>query len=175
MKQTNKITYKESMTGQDLTKYAKSICFPLLAFGVSLFTINQFAAFGTSLIAPLSAAMWVTGVIVAIVLPSHRKGTLNETIVAVTGYCILLLGIRYGLQLISGVSTEMLIASYSEMINLTGGSAVSGYLQNILWISSIMVPVGFIGMQGKKLFQFRRTLSKNRAFDRIRSIRGENK
>lgn len=175
MKNNKKITYKESMTGQDLSKYLKSICLPLLAFGISLFTINQFAAFGTSLIAPLSATMWVAGLVVAIVLPSHRRTTLNETIVAVTGYCILLLGIRVGLQLISGVSTEMLIASYSEMINLTGGSAVSGYLQNILWISSVMVPVGFLAMQGKKLFQFRRTLSKTRAFDRLRSIRGEDK
>ena len=85
------------------------------------------------------------------------------------------MGLRYALQLISGVSTEMLIASYGQIISLTGGSAVQGYIQNILWISAIMVPIGFIGMQAKKLVQFRRLMAKNKALDRIRSIRETNR
>ncbi len=169
------ITYKENITGQDLSKYAKAIGFPMIAFIINVWGITSFGAFGAELIAPLSAAMWVVGLVVGIILPSHRKGTLNETVIAITGYCILLLGLRYGLQLVSGVSTEMLIASYGEIVSLTGGSAVSGYMQNVLWISAVMVPIGFIGMQGKKLFQFRRTLAKNKAFDRLRSIRDDNK
>jgi len=166
-----KITYKENITGQDLSKYIKAIAFPLIGFSMSLYTINEFGAFGSGLISPLTAVMWVTGLIVALVLPSHRKGTLNETIVAVTGYSIGLMGLRLAIQLTSGVSTEMLVASYGEMMNLTGGSSASGFLQNMLWIVSVMTPIGFIGMQGKKLFQFRRTVAKNKMFDRLRSIR----
>lgn len=166
-----RITYKESMIGRDLSKFIKAIGFPMVAFLITVICINMFGEFGTGLIAPFSAAMWTVGLIVAAVLPSHRKSTLNESVVAITGYCVLLIALRYALQLISGISTEMLVASYGEMITLTGGSAVSGYIQNILWISSVMVPVGFIAMEAKKLFQFRRTLAKNKAFDRIRSIR----
>lgn len=167
----DRITYKEKLTGQDLGKYIKAIAFPMAAFLATVLTINTFGKFGTGLVAPLSATMWVIGLVVAIILPSHRKNTLNETVVAITGYCIGLIALRFVLQLVSGISTEMLVASYGEMVTLTGGSAVSGYIQNILWITSVMVPVGFIGMEGKKLFQFRRTLAKNRAFDRLRSIR----
>ena len=85
------------------------------------------------------------------------------------------MGLRYALQLISGVSTEMLIASYGQLVSLTGGSAVQGYIQNILWISAIMVPLGFIAMQAKKLVQFKRLSAKNKALDRIRSIRENTK
>ena len=174
-KQSDRITYKERMTGQDISKYVKAICFPLIAFAANIWTITSFRAFGTELIAPLSAAIWVAGLITGIVLPSHRRTTLNETVIALVGYSVVLMGLRYALQLISGVSTEMLIASYGQIISLTGGSAVQGYIQNILWISAIMVPLGFIGMQAKKLVQFRRLAAKNKALDRIRSIRETNR
>ena len=168
-KQSERITYKERMTGQDLSKYAKAICFPLVAFAADIWTISSFRAFGTELIAPLSAGIWVSGLITGIILPSHRRTTLNETVIALVGYSVLLMG------LISGVSTEMLIASYGQLVSLTGGSAVQGYIQNILWISAIMVPLGFIAMQAKKLVQFKRLSAKNKALDRIRSIRENTK
>ena len=174
-KQNERITYKERMTGQDISKYAKAIGFPLVAFAVNIWTITSFRAFGTELIAPLSAAIWVAGLVTGLILPSHRRTTLNETVIALVGYSVVLMGLRYALQLISGVSTEMLIASYGQIISLTGGSAVQGYIQNILWISAIMVPIGFIGMQAKKLVQFRRLMAKNKALDRIRSIRETNR
>ena len=123
-KQSERITYKERMTGQDLSKYAKAICFPLVAFAADIWTISSFRAFGTELIAPLSAGIWVSGLITGIILPSHRRTTLNETVIALVGYSVLLMGLRYALQLISGVSTEMLIASYGQLVSLTGGSAV---------------------------------------------------
>ncbi|MBO6230654.1 MAG: hypothetical protein IK990_15125 [Ruminiclostridium sp.] len=174
-KQNERITYKECMTRQDISKYAKAIGFPLVAFAVNIWTITNFRAFGTELIAPLSAAIWVAGLVTGLILPSHRRTTLNETVIALVGYSVVLMGLRYALQLISGVSTEMLIASYGQIISLTGGSAVQGYIQNILWISAIMVPIGFIGMQAKKLVQFRRLMAKNKALDRIRSIRETNR
>ena len=174
-KQNERITYKERMTGQDISKYAKAICFPLVAFAVNIWTITSFRAFGTELIAPLSAAIWVAGLVTGLILPSHRRTTLNETVIALVGYSVVLMGLRYALQLLSGVSTEMLIASYGQIVSLTGGSAVQGYIQNILWISAIMVPIGFIGMQAKKLVQFRRLMAKNKALDRIRSIRETNR
>ncbi len=174
-KQSERITYKERMTGQDLSKYAKAICFPLVAFAADIWTISSFRAFGTELIAPLSAGIWVSGLITGIILPSHRRTTLNETVIALVGYSVLLMGLRFALQLISGVSTEMLIASYGQLVSLTGGSAVQGYIQNILWISAIMVPLGFIAMQAKKLVQFKRLSAKNKALDRIRSIRENTK
>lgn len=174
-KHGERITYKERITGQDLSKYAKAVCFPLAAFATDIWAISSFRAFGTELIAPLSAAIWMSGLITGLILPSHRKTTLNETVIALVGYSVLLMGLRYSLQLISGVSTEMLIASYGQIISLTGGSAVQGYIQNILWISAIMVPLGFVAMQAKKLVQFRRLVAKNKTLDRIRSIRENTK
>ena len=65
----------------------------------------------------------------------------------------------------------MLMASYNQAIPLTSGSTISGYLQTLLWIASVMTPLGFVGMQGKKIYSFRRKASKQKFFEQTRGLR----
>ena len=80
-------------------------------------------------------------------------------------------GIRELIALVSGVSSEMLMASYNQAIPLTSGSTISGYLQSLLWIASVMTPLGFMGMQAKKIYSFRRKASKQKFFEQTRGLR----
>lgn len=152
-------------------RYIKAIGLPVSVFLLALFVITRFAQFGSSLIAPLCGIMWVIGALCALLLPSHRSSILTETHVTIACYLLALAGFREMIALVSGISAEMLMASYGQAIPLTSGSAISGYLQTLLWISAIMTPLGFIGMQGKRLYSFKRKASKQRFFDQTRSIR----
>ena len=115
---------KRGIKRKQLDKHKKAVCFPLAAFAADIWAISSFRAFGTELIAPLSAAIWMSGLITGLILPSHRKTTLNETVIALVGYSVLLMGLRYALQLISGVSTEMLIASYGQIRAMKRASSI---------------------------------------------------
>ena len=170
-KESTSITYRSGMSGADICRYIKAVGLPIGVFLLAMFAIDRFAAFGSNLIAPLTGVMWAAGAACALILPSHRSTILNETHVTIACYLLALTGIRELIALVSGVSSEMLMASYNQAIPLTSGSTVSGYLQTLLWISAIMTPLGFIGMQGKRIYSFRRKASKQKFFDQTRSIR----
>ena len=165
------LTYREGTTSNDIFRYIKAIGFPFIIFMLSLFTISRFALFGSKVIAPLSGIMWLFGVFVAFMLPSQRKSVLNETHATIGGYYIGLILIREMIALISGVSSEMLMATYGQAIPITSGTAFSGTLQSIMWATAIFVPFGFITMQGKKVLTLRRKGNKNREIERLRGIR----
>ena len=95
---------------------------------LALFVITRFAQFGSNLIAPLTGIMWAFGALCALLLPSQRVSTLTETNVTIACYLLSMAGIRELIALVSGVSSEMLMASYNQAIPLTSGSTISGYL-----------------------------------------------
>lgn len=169
--ENNTLTYKHSNTSANAMRYLKAIGFPVGIFLLALFCISRFAAFGLNIVAPLTGAMWVFGVICALLLPSHRGSILTETHVTIGCYLLALTGVRELIALVSGVSSEMLMSTYNQAIPLTSGSTISGYLQTFLWITAIMTPLGFFGMQGKRVFTFRHKASKAKEIDRLRGIR----
>ena len=65
----------------------------------------------------------------------------------------------------------MLMATYNQPIPVTSGAAFSGYLQTMLWITTIMTPVGFIVMEVKKLFTLRRTAETKKFHDNLLGVR----
>ena len=75
------------------------------------------------------------------------------------------------IALISGVSSEMLMATYGQAIPITSGTAFSGTLQSIMWATAVFVPFGFVTMQGKKVLTLRRKGNKNKVIDQLRGIR----
>ena len=170
-KTSSSITYRPGISGADICRYVKAVGLPAGIFLLAIFAIERYAAFGSNLIAQLTGIMWAAGAVCALILPSHRSTVLNETHVTIACYLLALTGIRELIALVSGVSSEMLMASYNQAIPLTSGSTVSGYLQTLLWISAIMTPLGFIGMQGKRIYSFKRKASKQKFFDQTRSIR----
>lgn len=165
------ITYKQNMSRTDFFRYVKAVGVPLVIFVVALLSIQSLAMFGTKLVAPLTAIMWASGVICAIIMPSHRESVLKETHVAVIGYLVAIISLKEVIALMSGVSSEDLMAAFGQAIPVTSGSAISGWLQNMMWIAAAMTPIGFVGMQVKRVFSFHREQSTQKTFDRIRGIR----
>ena len=161
------------MSRSDLSRYIKAIALPIMIFILSLIAIQALDGFGSKLVAPLTALMICFGVICAIWLPSHRGTILTETNVTVGCYLLALLGLRQIIAMMSGVSSEMLMATFNQALPATSGSAISGWLQNLMWITAVMTPVGFIGLQGKRIFTFKRKNSKERFIDQTRGIHNE--
>lgn len=113
--QQETLTYKQNMSKAEVFRVIKAIGLPLLVFGLGLFTISNFANFGAKLICPLSGAMWATGFLVALLMPSQRQETLNQTMVVCSLYFLALLGLKILLAVVSGVSSEMIAASYDQL------------------------------------------------------------
>jgi len=165
------ITYKQGMSGRELFSYIKAIGVPAGVFLISMFIVSLFGAFGTNLLAPMAGGMWIFGALVAFMIPSQRESICNETHMAVLGYLAAMYGLRLLIGLVSGVSSEQLMATYNQAMPMSSGNTIIGFLQTFLWITAVMVPVGFLGMQGKKLIMFRKRMSKQKFMDQLRGIR----
>lgn len=173
IRKSETLTYKQNMSKTEVYRVIKAIGLPLGLFGLALFTISNFANFGTKLICPLLGAMWCIGFFVALLMPSQRQEVLNQTMITCTIYLLALLGLKILLGVVSGVSSEMIAASYDQAIPASTGNAIPGYLQNFMWFTAVLTPIGFIGMQGKRLFQFKRNQTLQKTFGQKRSIRND--
>lgn len=171
MQDIKKITYKQKMSGGEVFKYIKAVGLPIFTFFLALIVITSLKGFGTKLIAPCTALMWCFGVFCAFFLPSHRNSIMNETYITVGVYLITLEGITILISWLSGVSSETLMAVFNQSISATSGSAIAGWMQNLLYITAVMTPLGYIGMQGKRLYSFKKKSSKEKFLEQARGIR----
>lgn len=165
------LTYKQNMSKQEMFKVIKAVGLPLLVFGLGMFTISNLANFGSKIICPLSAAMWIVGFIVALLMPSMRQEVLNQTLIFCAIYYLAMLGLKILLGIASGASSEMIAASYDQAIPTATGNAIPGYLQNIMWFTAFGVPMGQIIMNVKRLFNFKRSQTLQKTFGQKRGIR----
>ena len=171
MEDQKPLVYNRAQSNADIWRYVKAVALPVFVFLLNIFTIDHFKLFGLNIIAPLSGLMWLTGAVVAIAQPSLRHSVIKETMVTIGAYLPALLLFKLLVAKVSGVSSEMLMATYNQAIPVTSGEAFSGYMQTMLWITAIMTPVGFIGMQIKKLFTMRRTKDAKRTRDQLLGTR----
>lgn len=169
------IKYSPNVSTQDTLNLIKAIAVPTALLALALFVISSFDNFGTYLVAPLTGACWLFGFIVALVMPAQRKSTIRETEVFIGGYLLGLYAIRMVIGLVSGVSAEMIAASFDQVIPTATGNALTGYLQTMLWITAVMGPIGFIGLQGKRILTFKRNKSMQKVFSRTQGIRNAGK
>lgn len=165
------IVYDKGISSNETLKMITGVGIPLGVFAFALLTISTFAEFGSKLLLPMTAAMWICGLGVAIYLPSMREEVIGDTMKAIVAYCAAMIGFKILLKLTSGVSSEMIGASFNQAIPTTTGNAIYGYLQNIMWITSVMTPIGFLGMQVSRIVKFRKTRSIQKAFGQARGIR----
>ena len=135
------LTYRQNVSRQEAYRIIKAVGCPLAIFALALFTISSFANFGTKLICPASGAMWIMGVIVATAMPSMRNATLIHSMTTITIYFLALLGLKMVLGVVSGVSAEMIAASYNQVIPTATGNTIPGYIQNLLWFTAVFLPV----------------------------------
>ena len=131
------LTYRQNVSRQEAYRIIKAVGCPLAIFALALFTISSFANFGTKLICPASGAMWIMGVIVATAMPSMRNATLVHSMTTITIYFLALLGLKMVLGVVSGVSAEMIAASYNQVIPTATGNTIPGYIQNLLWFTAV--------------------------------------
>lgn len=137
----DKITYKQKMTGNELFGYVKAVALPFFTLLLALFVINNLSGFGTKLVAPLTAVMWCYGIFCSILLPSHRSSIMNETFITLGSYLIALITFKACISLLSGVSSETLTEALNLSVSATSGSAMTGWMQTLIYITAIMTPV----------------------------------
>ena len=174
MADNRRVTYKNNTSAQDASKIIKAVAYPAIIMFVGLGIISMFGDFGKNLIAPLVGLMWIVGDLCAFLLPSHRNTVIKETLTTIGCYVLGLAAFRALLILISGVSTQQLMASIDQTIPLTYNNNISSFLQTALMITAVMTPIGFFGMQFKRLLTFRNKVSQAKIFDQLRSIRNSN-
>ena len=167
------LTYKTKMSRSDYGRFVKAIVVPIIILLLSFLAIQELAGFGKKLVAPLTAFMICFGVVCALWLPSHRSTIMKEMDVTIGAYLISLLAFRQVISMMSGVSSEMLMETFNQALPMTSGSAVSGWLQNLMWIDAVLVPIGFIGIQGKRLLSFKRKNNKQTFMDQVRNVHRE--
>jgi len=170
-KETKTLVYRQNMSKNELFKVIKAIGLPLAVFGLNIFTISNFAAFGAKLICPLLGAMWSIGFITALLVPIQRHEAISQTIIMCTVYCLTLLGFKIVLGFVSGVSAEMIAASYDQALPTASGNVLPGYVQTALWISSLMIPMTNIGMQVKRVYNFKRANTREKELAKARDTR----
>lgn len=113
----------------------------------------------------------------------HIAGTVVSMRMEERGNCILVMLIvcatYYGtlitvhavLSVVSGVSSEMIAASFEQAIPTSTGNAIPGYLQTMMWFTGVLVPLGEIGYQLKRLFQFKKQQTLAKTFAQKRGLR----
>lgn len=165
------LTYKTYSAKKEAGKVLAAILIPIATLAVSLFTIFNFANFGTKLLCPFIAVMWLAGVIIAILVPQQREELLHRTQKIILAYCAVMLLLKVGIGVASGVSSEMLAASFDQAVTLTGGNTLPGILQNILNIYVYIIPLAHFSLLVKTFLNFRKNISIEKAFGRARSFR----
>lgn len=166
-----RITYKQGLSGKEISGYFFTVGFPAAVFVLCLVIVAQFGQFGRNLMAPMVALMWMSGAICALILPSHRQSIITETHWTIAGYLVGMFGLQQIVQLVSGTTNEMLAATYTQAMPAASNASLSGFLQYMIWIVAVMVPIGFIVMEGKKIVLFRRKMSKQKFLNQLRGIR----
>jgi len=168
-----RLTYKQKLSGADLFRFVKAIALPVMIFVLSLIAIQALAGFGAKLVAPLTALMLIIGPVCAIILPSHRSSILTETMATTGIYLVSLMGFKFIISMMSGISSETFMEVFNQSMPVTSGTAISGWLQTLMWITAVMTPIGFVSMQIKRIFTFKRKASKEKFIEQTRGIRLE--
>ena len=163
-----RLTYKTYSAKKEFSKIATALAWPIVTLAVVLFTISNFAAFGTRLICPFASVMWFAGFIVAIFLPQQREELIGRTFKMLIAYCGVLLLLKIAIGIASGVSSEMLAASFDQSITLSGGNILP------MWVYVYVLPVAHFTLLIKTFLEFRRNGSLQRTFGRVRGIRKDN-
>lgn len=165
------VTYKQKMTGRNILKLLKSVFAPIAVFIVTIITINVYGeGFGKTIIGLFVAIMWGFSIVLAIIFPSQRDTIIKEILICVLVYTLGLLGVREVILAVSGVTTQTLMASFGQQLPQSSGNAALGWLQTFLWIFAILVPIGFLGYQVKRLLNFRRMTRKEKFMDQKRNL-----
>lgn len=165
------ITYRSSSSLRETWTYIKSIGFYILLFAGWMYVSSLYVGFGDKVLNPMVALMLAIGCVVSIVVPSQREQTVKEAKWWIAGYLGIMWVYRFLIVLVSGVSAESLGAAFNQPVPTTSGTSALGWLQAVFWIIAFSYPIGFIGMEAKKIPMFIKTREKSKTIEQLRDIR----
>ena len=169
----NTIVYANTMSSELLKKHIITLLIYALELILWVVVVKMYANFGTKLILPFTSAMWIAGAVTAFFIKEEQENTVKTTKTTIAGYLLFLLMYRFIIQMVGGISSEEIAVSLGINITQAAGIAISSWLQNILLITSIMTPAGYLVWCAQKFKTFHGRERKSDAFDRIKDIRRE--
>jgi len=169
----SEMIYRAPITCREILPTLANLAIYIVSFLLWMYLEGIYYNFGTKIITPLTALMWITGAFFALILPSQRYEIIKHTKWFVLGYVSILYLYRFVIIAVAGVSSDSFGAAFNQSMPAATGNAILGWLQNLLWIIAITYPIGYFIFQAKKLPQFFGTKSKQKAIREIRSIRND--
>lgn len=169
------LVYNSPITIKDYKSMLWTLAVYIYIFCMWAYLSKAYYNFGKYIITIGVAAVLIVSAIVAAILPAQRIECIKDMKKGLALYLTALFGYRFILMAMQGVSAEDLSAALNMSMPAASGTSMSGWLQNVLWIVSILTPVGLVGMQLKKISQFFGTQKKSAATRRIRDIRDNEK
>lgn len=166
-----KLVYSSKVSKELFKANLKIILLYAIIFIFWIVVVKMYANFGVKWVVPSISAMWIVGAVTTYFVPDDRENTVKSTRNAVAGYLLFLFLYRFVIQYIGNISSAELAVSLGINITATAGMAISSWLQNILLITSVMTPVGYLVWCAQKFKTFNGRETKAGAFDRIKDIR----
>ncbi len=173
MQERQNFTYVKKPSTKETTQLVWSIVFPTAVFFMSIASIYIFQNFGKILMAPMLGCMWIVGAACSIWLSSQRKEIINQTLEFVAIYCATMLAFRELIGVTSGISSEMLMATFGQPMATASANTIPGYLQTMLYISAVGIPIGYLGMEGNRILKFRRNSNKQKTMEQLRGMHNQ--
>lgn len=174
-KSTGDLVYKTTISAKHYKSTFFNLVVYLFIFTLWVYDIKAYYNFGRYIIGPAIAIIWVITAFIALILPAQRLEVIHSCKVFCAGYVATIFGYKFLITAVSGISAENLSAAFNQALPTASGTSILGWLQTLLWIAGVMSPVGFIGMQCKRIGQFFGTKSKNAAIREIRDFRDNEK
>jgi len=165
------LVYSNTISSRQIIEIVKIVLFYAFELVFWLVVAKLYMNFGTKWITPAVSAMWIMGAITTYFIREERESTIKETKWTILGFLAFLLLYKVVIGLIAPISSEQMGAALNITIPAASGMAAAGFLQNILWIVSVMTPIGFLVWCAQKFRVYHGRATKQEAFQRIKGIR----
>jgi hypothetical protein len=159
------------MNSRQLVSNIKLVLFYIFELIFWLVVARLYLNFGAKWIIPAVSAMWIMGAVTTFAVKEEREGTIKQTKFAVLGFLGFLFLYRMVIQLMAPISSEQMGAALNITVPAASGMAITGLLQNILLIVSVMTPIGFLIWCAQKFKTYHGRATKSEAFEKIKSRR----
>lgn len=162
------LVYSSTISTYQAISIAKIMLFYAFELIFWLVVSKIYLNFGAKWITPAVSAMWIMGALTAYFIPEERENTIKETKWAILGFLAFLFLYKCVIGIIASISSEHMGAALNITIPAASGMAAAGFLQNILWIVSVLTPIGFLVWCGQKFRVYHGRSTKQEAFRRIK-------
>lgn len=168
------LVYKQKASWEEKRRYIKAILYPLGALTLSVYVIDLFGQWGRGMLVWGFAAIWFSGFLTTFFTSSSVGKKLDGMIYQIASYAGTLLAFRLLISVTSGVSSEMLSASFEQNVSLQQ-SNITSYLQNFLNYSAVLMPVTFTAFNIKTIFAFRKNTRQDKFFKQQLGVANNNR